>query len=197
MTTEIHIRHALSSQDAEYIIAALDSSLPHLARIGSSQQWGAQPMSERPEQLDMIRNAVRDALAHRVSGGEGAYVEVFIAETEVAQAGSSGVPENEGAIVRKAEDGEGRFVQTAGAIVNAVFTSYLRDREELRGVLAEAEGKRNFLFFKALVSDYRAGPLRKGAGAALIEYVRRRAGELGKECVYLDCFGGNGGKLVK
>jgi hypothetical protein len=79
----------------------------------------------------------------------------------------------------------------------AAFADYLRDKEEVRSVLKEAEQEKNFLYLRVLVSDYRAGPLRKGAGAVLVGHVKGRARELGKKRVFLDCFGGNGSQLVK
>jgi hypothetical protein len=189
--TEFHLRHASSLEDADYILAALDSSLPQLELKGSGQQWGMQPMSERPEKVEVVRNAVRDALLYREKG-EGVYVEAFIAEAETKPV----ILSEAEAIVRTSEDGKS-LVQTGTMVTTDVFNGYLRDMEGLRSVVEEAERKKDFLFVKLLVSDYRAGQARKGAGAALVERVRRRAGELGKKSVYVDCWGGNGGKLVK
>ncbi|KAF1731353.1 hypothetical protein CRV24_007537 [Beauveria bassiana] len=38
---------SLEGHDAQFIIAAFDSTLPHLAAIGSAEMWGEQPFSER------------------------------------------------------------------------------------------------------------------------------------------------------
>jgi hypothetical protein len=189
--TEFHLHHASSLEDADYILAALDSSLPQLELKGSGQQWGMQPMSERPEKVEAVRNAVRDALLYRKKG-EGDYVEAFIAEAET----KPGISSEAEAIVRTSEDGKS-LVQTGAMVTTDVFNGYLRDMEGLRSVVEEAERKKDFLFVKLLVSDYRAGRARKGAGAALVERVSRRAGELGKKSVFVDCWGGNGGTLVK
>jgi hypothetical protein len=189
--TEFHLRHTSSLEDADYILAALDSSLPQLELIGSGQQWGLRPMSERPEQVEVVRNAVRDALLYREKG-KGDYVEAFIAEAET----KPGISSETKAIVRTSENSKS-LVQTGAMVTTDVFNGYLRDMEELRSVVEEAERKKDFLFVRLLVGDYRAGPARKGAGAALVERVRRRAGELGKKSVYVDCWGGNGGRLVK
>jgi hypothetical protein len=192
--SRILIRHASSMDDVEPIITAFDSTLPHLRAIGSGQQWGSQPMSERPDRKELMHTTVRAALEYQETG-EGDYVEVFITEVEVDPAGPAIQPEAN-AVFRTGEDGK-RFVQTGAMVTTAVFTDYLRDKEEVKSVLEEAEQEKNFLYVRALVSDYRAGPLRKGAGAALVHHVKGRARELGKRSVFLDCFGGNGGQLVK
>ncbi|KAF1344929.1 hypothetical protein BDV97DRAFT_373283 [Delphinella strobiligena] len=53
-----------------------------------------------------------------------------------------------------------------------------------------------FVYLAYLISNGHAGVERKGAGAALIARAKEVAGALGVERLCLDCWGGNGGKLV-
>jgi hypothetical protein len=80
--SRIFIRRAYSLEDVFHILTAFDSALPHLEARGSSQQWGSQPISERPDQKELMHTAVRAALKYQGTG-EGDYVEVFITEVEV------------------------------------------------------------------------------------------------------------------
>ncbi|OJD13746.1 hypothetical protein AJ78_05824 [Emergomyces pasteurianus Ep9510] len=191
---QILIRHSSSMEDVEHILAAFDSTLPHLEAKGSGQQWGSQPLSERPGSKVLMQTAVKDSLEYQVTG-DGKYVEVFITEVEVDPADPANQAEAD-AVFRTSEDGK-RFVQTGAMVTTTAFSHYLNDKEEMKSILEEAEREKKFIYLSALVSDYRAGPLRKGAGAALIEHAKHRARKLGKKTIFLDCFGGNGGHLVK
>jgi hypothetical protein len=181
-------------KDAEHILTAFDSALPQLEAKGSGQQWGSQRFSENPDRTEPVRAAVKDALEYQKTG-EGDYVEAFIAEVEVDEADPAVQPELD-AVFRISEDGK-RFVQTGAMVTTAVFADYLREKDEVKSILEEAEQAKDFIYLRALISDYRAGPLRKGVGTALVEHMKDRAKELGKKSIFLDCFGGNEGQLVK
>ncbi|OAX85183.1 hypothetical protein ACJ72_00450 [Emergomyces africanus] len=192
--SQILIRYASSMEDAKHIVTAFDSTLPHLEAKGSGQQWGSQPLSERPDKVELMNTTLKGFLEYKVTG-EGDYVEVFIAEVEVDPADPAMQPEAD-AIIRTSEDGK-RFVQTGALVTTAVFVNYVCDAEEARSIVEEAQQEKSFIYIRALVSDYRAGPLRKGAGAALIEHAKVKAREQGKKSIFVDCFGGNGSLLVK
>jgi GNAT superfamily N-acetyltransferase len=75
---QFHIRYAKpESDDAEFILAAWDSTLPFLASIGAGEMWGFQPFSQREGQsqeiIDITTGTTRDA-----DGGR----QFRIAETE-------------------------------------------------------------------------------------------------------------------
>jgi hypothetical protein len=73
-----HIRPAsLDGDDADFILAAWDSTLPFLSSIGAGEMWGHQPFSQREGQkqeiIDIITGTTRDD-----DGGR----QFWIAETE-------------------------------------------------------------------------------------------------------------------
>lgn len=60
-----HIRLASSNgDDAEFILAAWDSTLPFLASIGAGEMWGDQPFSQRAGQrqevIDVINGTTKE-----------------------------------------------------------------------------------------------------------------------------------------
>jgi GNAT superfamily N-acetyltransferase len=61
----------------------------------------------------------------------------------------------------------------------------------------ELDGKKDYIYLEALITDYRTGAWRKGAGAALIEHARQFCRDRGKKTIYVDAYAGNGRKLVK
>lgn len=76
MTTppKFHIRLASTTKgDPEFIIKAFDSAIPYLASIGSHEQWGPIPFSEREGWTAETLQQVRD--------GEDA-LQIFIVEAE-------------------------------------------------------------------------------------------------------------------
>lgn len=77
------------------------------------------------------------------------------------------------------------------------LTDYLKECEVFKPEIGAAMERGDYVFLKVLVSDYRAGPLRKGAGATLVQAIRDYVKEVGKKTVYVDCYAGNDGGLVK
>ena len=56
---------------------------------------------------------------------------------------------------------------------------------------------KNWAYVHLLISDFRTGEWRKGAGAALIAEAKAKAKARGREALYVDCWAGNGRRLVK
>lgn len=90
---KFHVREVDSAAggDGEFIIAAFDSALPYLASIGSHEQWGLTPFSERDgwtaETMQQIKEA-GEAAAYRSTCERDAVdaLRIFIVETEVVAA---------------------------------------------------------------------------------------------------------------
>lgn len=180
----IHIRDEALPEDAEFILEAFDSALPHLASIGSEKQWGLEPRSTQKVFVDRIRTAVEKARS-RTSDND----TVFIAEVPLDDNRDLGA-----ASVRRV--GDNQMLKVGGAIVQGFFPSYVLEQRNLEAHVREAVERADFIYLSVMVSDFRVGALRKGAGALLAQRVRQYALENGKAAVYVDCWAGNGEGLV-
>ena len=196
------IRDALpnpSNTDAKFITAAFDSCIPHLATIGSATQWGTTPLSSaRPDFVDRHITAIADAERSRLAGSAGGPpVRVLIAEALVPPPASPGTGGGEGS------SQETVLVPVGAATLRAGYLpGYVRDQEHLREItgrlLRGDEG--GYMFLEILVTDFGEATRghRKGAGAALVKFAREWAErELGMGAMYVDCWAGNEGKLVR
>ena len=56
---------------------------------------------------------------------------------------------------------------------------------------------KNWAYVHLLISDFRTGEWRKGAGAALIAEAKAKAKARGREALYVDCWAGNERRLVR
>ncbi len=170
---KFRVRHARSDgDDAQFIMAAFDSTIPYLASIGAGAMWGEKPFSEKDgfegETVESIQKSERDDEPLRV----------FIAEVGPGAA---------------AEQGTAQPVRVGSAMVREdSLPSYITDREEMK---PEVDGAKDYLFLEVVISDYRTGPLHRGAGAALIEAIKHYGRERNKKTLYVDCWAGNGAKL--
>lgn len=188
-----------SDDDAKFITAAFDSCIPHLCSIGSSGQWGTTPLSTaRPGFQGRHAAAIADAEAYRLaSAGPSSDstpakpVRVLIAEAVLPSTDSDGAKQ------------EQRYLPVGAATLRANYLpQYVLDQEHLRGVTGPlmADGAPPFMFLEVLVTDFSEATRehRKGAGAALVQFAKEWAGkELGMDAMYVDCWAGNGEKLVK
>lgn len=186
--TEFHVRHVEAAKgDAQFISDAFDSTIPVLATAGSGAQWGPDPLSLEPDFAGKVAKMVSDAEGSRSGEGaaEGPAVEGLVAEVDIPEGTqlehTSGV-------------GEGRMGVAVAVWREDWWPQYVREIEHIAPV---AEGEKDFGYLHLLVSDYRAGELRRGAGAALVEEVKERARARGKGRLWVDCWAGNGRKLVR
>jgi hypothetical protein len=168
---QLRIRSASSAgHDAQFIVAAWDSTLPYLASIGAGEMWGDQPFSQREgfheDIMDIIRKSEEDNLSDSRR--------LLVAELETPV------------------DGTANIVQVGAAMIRDALPDYLRGREELK---SEIDRARSLLFIEVLISDHRSQDRYRGAGAALIEAIKCRALEGGKDAVYVDAWAGNERKL--
>jgi GNAT superfamily N-acetyltransferase len=170
-----------STQDPEKDIAAAlsiaDSTLPHLATIGSEGQWGSQPFSQRPKSVQMIRDTVYQAERYRTTG-EGPAKRIYLAEVQM--------------------DGE---MKTVGFVTvhEDWFADYVEPRDEYQEAVREAKAlPQGWTYLHALYSDFSAPPeVRRGCGAVLVDKVKEHVRALGKDLVFVDCYNGNSQKLVR
>lgn len=170
-----------SNADAQFITSAFDSCIPHLATIGSASQWGTTPLSSaRPDFINRHITAIADAEKYGLTRS-GSPVRVLIAE---------GILPN------------GDYIPVGAATLRGgYFSKYLFEQKHLEEIISKAlAGERGgFMFLEILVTDFTetTKACRKGAGAALVKHAKGWAKELGLGVMYVDCWSGNDGKLVK
>lgn len=196
---EFHIRSTPLPTDAPFILEAFDSALPHLASIGSAQQWGTTPRSTQPVFVEHVRAAV--AKAHSPSTDDA----VFVAEVTLTPDLEKSLDLNldvdgDGAqtprVRKDADQLQDPMLAVAAAALTSEFAAYVLAQEHLKPLVASAIESADFFYLSVLVSDFRAGELRRGAGGVLMGRVREYARRKGKKAVWCDCWAGNGGKLV-
>lgn len=181
---QFRIRHASSTGgDAQFIVAAFDSTLPYLASIGAGAMWGEKPFSEKDGFEEDTVGSVQKSESQEDPS------RIFIAEVDSLGA----VDSDDGAAPGDDERSAKKPVRVGSAMIREdSLPSYITDRQEMK---PEVDGAKDFLFLEVVISDYRTGPLHKGAGAALIEAIKRYGREKNKNTLYVDCWAGNSGKL--
>ncbi|KAM3502014.1 hypothetical protein MY11210_009197 [Beauveria gryllotalpidicola] len=161
---------SLEGHDAQFIIASFDSTLPHLAAIGSAEMWGEQLFSEREgfaqETIESVQKSEDPDSASKI----------FIAETQ-----KTGFT-----------DGVERVRVGSATVREDSMPAYITEHEKMK---PHVQGANNFLFLEVLIADYRTDGLHKGVGTCLLEYIQRYGRERSKKTLYVDCWSGNGGKL--
>ncbi|KAK6201925.1 hypothetical protein LQW54_009239 [Pestalotiopsis sp. IQ-011] len=183
-----------SPRDADFILAAFDGSLPHLASKGSGQQWGARPFSERDGVRDRVESWIAASEASR-RGEQGVEPgRLFVAEVELDP---SEVTE-EGVSVRTDPESGRRLLSVAAAGVRKDWwPTYFKQFDHLQKLVEGEDAAGGVMYLEVLISDFRTGSARKGAGAVLLHKVKEYAVAKGATKLYLDCFAGNDGNLVK
>lgn len=192
-TNKFYIREECQNPtDGDFVLAAFDSALPHLAANGSGGQWGSIPFSERPESRQRMYGSVSLSEASRLNQEASEHGRLFIAEVETDR--GSGL---QGLSVRT--DGHGnRFLSVAAAGVrDKWWAAYLKTHDSTKAIYEDAMADGKLCYVEVLISDFRTGAARKGAGAALLQRAKAYAISRGAKALYLDCWAGNGGSLVK
>lgn len=191
-TNLFHIRHAASSpNDAQFLLDALDSAIPHLAATGNTGQWGTQLFSERPGLVQETKDEVAQSENFRQTG-QGEPQRVFVAEIV-----DEGDVDKDHKLSRRTEAGT-TYLAVAGMILHNHFSQYLINSDELKPVVPEAIKVDNFVFVKLLIADHRVDHRqRRGVGLALINKAKQYALENGKSTLWLDCWAGGDGKLPR
>ncbi|KAF5251984.1 hypothetical protein FANTH_2938 [Fusarium anthophilum] len=191
----LQIRDAASaSEDAAFITAGFDSSLPFLSETGNTGQWGTVPFSKRDGFLEGTRDDITQSETFRVSS-QGQRRRVFIAEIEETHSSN-----NLADLHRRKDDHTGKIFVSVGAamILDDEFASHIRSVTVLEPHIAAAEKRGGFVFLDFLIADHRVpSAQRKGAGLALLEHVKAYACQHGKLAIFLDCWTGGTDKLVR
>lgn len=191
--TKFHIREICHSPtDGDFILSAFDSALPHLASVGSGGQWGTTPFSEIPERRQRAYDSIVLSEASRLNeegrAGDG---RLFIAEVEMDHGSNL-----QGLSVRNDDRGK-RFLSVAACGVrDKYWPEHLKAHENTKAIFEKANAQ-GACYLDILISDFRTGTARKGAGAALIHRAKDYSVSRGLKVLYLDCWSGNGGNLVK
>ncbi|KAK1624918.1 acetyltransferase [Colletotrichum phormii] len=188
--------------DADFIVEAFDSVLAPLAAMGSGEMWGSQPFSQKNGFVEENLKDVETSERYRTTG-EGDALRVFIAEVEVGTSSAGAITPHDAGLdepgrrYRIAETGN-RYLPVGTAFVRTnwlpghVKAQFKQDKSR-----AELEGKSNFVYLDVLVTDFRAGRHRKGAGEALIRRAKEYGVEQGMQVLYVDAWAGNEKKLNK
>lgn len=204
-TPSFSIRDAgTSPDDVEFMVGAFDSTLPHLAAIGSGEMWGSVPFSEKDGFLQETRESVEQAEAYRRGGSDdGERVRIFIAEAAVGRADVDALAATPGT----REDADGRlWLAVALACVREDWVpQYVASQPHLGlpapditagarplGRMAPAHA-----YLEAMIADHRTGRHHKGAGAFLLQHLRQLYREKGAQRLYVDAWVGSEKNLVK
>lgn len=196
MPRQFFIRDADASfNDAQFIIDAFDSTIPHLVATGNSEQWGTEPLSKNEGHVRRMHEMVTKSDSFRKTG-TGDPVRVFIAEVEDEKA-SSGSTADDNLTRRVDENGKTLLAVGFVEVLDEQFVKYLKASDSLKDCVGPALEKGNFTFLQYLVTDHRVGDQRRGAGAALLQKVKEYTVEKGWKTIWLDCWDGGNGQLVQ
>lgn len=204
-----HIRPATThpqNKDSALILAFTDSQLPHLARVGSSEQWGTKPVSTDPAKQEKYQKLVSRSESPQNTWGKD-WIQISILEIEI-EGGVEGLPEGirdlatTNNITTTADTGDDNDeagppssssphrLPIAALILSGQSPDYTRP------VIPEQDSADPFLYLQFLVTDRRVGDLSRGAGGILLEFADGVARALGVGRVVLDGWKGGGGGLV-
>ncbi|KAK4551517.1 hypothetical protein LTR86_011124 [Recurvomyces mirabilis] len=176
--SEITIRRSRTTRgDGELLIQMFDSQLPWLQSIGSGDQWGSSFIRDDPAKKAKYHAKVHQSEVSEQQQWSPQWTGVYIAERKQA--------------LSNPKDREAEVVPVAALILEAKSADYVRP------VLLEQDEKDPFLYLAYLLTDRTAIDLGKGAGAALILHAKVEARRLGLSRICMDCWSGNGGKLVQ
>ncbi|KAK8054668.1 hypothetical protein PG994_009735 [Apiospora phragmitis] len=197
-TVPLHMREAgLLPNDAEFLVAAFDSTLPYLQSIGGGEMWGQVPFSEKDGFLAETQESITKSQSYSQTGA-GDKVRVFIAEVEI------GVeePTETGLHTRVGADGRVWLAVVAACVREGWVPDYIRSQSHLRLPTVDEEEEEGaasggFAYLEVMGADHRTGRHHRGAGAALLQLIKQHYKEKGSGTMYVDAWAGNGRKLVK
>ncbi|PWN50860.1 hypothetical protein IE53DRAFT_343374 [Violaceomyces palustris] len=169
--------------DFEFLLKSFDSALPYLESIGSGSQWGRIPFSERPK---FVEEMTRFCEASTGSYREGKEKWLLLSEVEVGNSDPSLAPPS--SWLRNG------FV---GFSLDSHPTYFSRGSELFKILDQVKEEGGSYFYIHYLVSDRRREGLNRGVGGRLIREVVGMAGSKGIGRIFCDCWGGNGGGLVR
>jgi hypothetical protein len=172
----------LENSDHELLVDFMDSQIPWLSTIGSGGQWGTQSVRKSRPNLsekatDFVQRSQNDA------GWGEEWCRAFIAEAASSSHESDTPPDD--------RENPQCTTPVAGLVLTAASPDYVRS------VLPRQDAAHPFVYLTYLMTDRHAGRLAaKGAGAFLIAVAKEQVRRLGLDRLCLDCWSGNGRKLV-
>ncbi|TKX21331.1 acetyltransferase-like protein 16 [Elsinoe australis] len=179
-----------AKNDGPRLLRNFDSQLAWLAAKGSSEQWGTTSRTN-PETLAKYRKKVENSEAGMNQPWTKDSTRAWVVETTVSKgqldANAAEVLDDD------AVEDEGGMVQlpVAAVVIEGKAVDYVSS------ILPEQDEKDPFVYIHYVLTDRRAGELSRGAGAFALKYAIDRAKELGFKRVCLDCWSGNGGRLIQ
>ncbi|KAI0392082.1 acetyltransferase [Xylariaceae sp. FL0594] len=202
---KFHIRGLTPGpDDIRFMAEAYDSTLPHLAASGSGEQWGTTPFSERADKDEKLKT-FEQARQFQETGQGDRHIRIFIAEVEVEVEVPSSLHELPSSVRVRTDNNDNdnnkkQFLAVGSVMISrGIFPSYMRLQFDRHPAVKEAllEGKDDYVYLEGLITDFRTGPWRKGAGSALIAHCREYCRENGIKTIYLDGYSGNDRVLPK
>ncbi|KAJ9614159.1 hypothetical protein H2200_002295 [Cladophialophora chaetospira] len=190
----IHIRPAsTATDDGLRLLRNFDSQLSWLSSIGSSAQWGDTSRSDQEDHRAKYRGKVERSERGWNDPWSRDWVRAYIAEVEVKREDlSSELLAIAGESTKDAAaDADAVRLPVAGMILQGQSSDYVRD------IVPENDDNDPFIYVPYLLSDRATAPHGKGAGAVLISHAKDEARRLGIKRLVLDCWKGNGDKLVQ
>ncbi|KAK4497838.1 hypothetical protein PRZ48_010492 [Zasmidium cellare] len=193
MANTFYIRPASNAlEDGRRILEFVDSQLPYLQRLGSEGQWGLEPFGDDERTQQGYKGIVTNSEAtEKGRPWDRNSTKAFIAEVDIPV--EKLTPEIKAIMSPQEATESNGFVRlrVASMFVDGRSVGYARP------VLPEQDDNDPFLYVAHVVSDRRAVPWCNGAGNALLEHAKKEAQSLGLGRICLDCWNGNGGRLVK
>lgn len=189
-TTEVmampsHIRPVSSTlDDGLRILKFVDSQIPFLTKVGSQGQWGSDLMSDDTNKQERYRRMVKRAECQHPWGED--WIRAFIAEVGVEQ---DALPENLHELARREE--------STYALPVAAIVLEAHSEDYVQTILPKQDAEDPFIYVRFLVTDRRTGTYSKSAASGLLDHAKSIASALGFSRLCLDCWSGNGRKLVK
>ncbi|KZL86096.1 kinesin motor domain-containing protein [Colletotrichum incanum] len=185
--------------DDTFIVEAFDSTISYLEAIGSGQMWGSQPFSEKEGFVEETAKDVRTSEKYRTTG-EGDALRVFLAEVVVepsAKPPPNSATKPPGPRYWTADDGTCMISVGAVFIRENWLPGHIKSQFQVDAIRTELKGNEGFVYLDVLVTDFRTGHHRKGAGEALVRQAKDYGLKKGMKTLYVDAWAGNGMKLVE
>ena len=190
MPPSYHIRPASSAlQDGIRILSFTDSQLPHLASIGSAEQWGTASIASNPASQEKYKNLIERSEKPQSNTWGVNWLQISILEAEVELETLS--DEVRDLVTTTAEDGKSGRLPIAAMVLEGHSSDYTRP------VIPEQDEADPFVYVRFIVTDRRVGSFSKGSGQILLEHADGVARALGIGRLALDGWNGNGGLLVR
>ncbi|OJI79793.1 hypothetical protein ASPTUDRAFT_34039 [Aspergillus tubingensis CBS 134.48] len=187
--------------DQAFIISTFDSSLTFLALIGSHEQWGSTPFSERGDFAQETLKELHHSEEYHLTGKSNMDgLRIFIAEREYHHDDEE-PKESLSPHLRVGSDGQ-CFLPVGFAYVRENWIpKYVKSQNHLPMPIIDTSSTdiEGFLYLEVMVTDGREGrrELSRGAGAALIRGLREYGEARGMRALWVDGWAGNERKLIR